>query len=44
VNGFNIIYQQYIPIVRSAVTGPESSWVFTCQHTKLSCYRWLFSF
>jgi len=26
-------------VVRSAITGPDSSLDFMCQHTKLSCHR-----
>jgi len=44
VNGFNVVYQQFIDIctavvVRSAVTGPDSSRVLRCQHTEVPCCR-----
>jgi len=42
--GFNVVYQQFRDIcttvvVRSAVTGPDSSLVLTCQHTEVPCRR-----
>jgi len=24
-------------VVRSAVTGPDSRWIYSCQHTEVSC-------
>jgi len=43
VNWFNVVYQQlqiYVQVVvRSAVTGPKSSRVLTCQHTEVPCRR-----
>jgi len=45
MNGYNIIYQQFIAIykytvvVRSALNGPDSSRILMCQHTELPCHR-----
>jgi len=43
VIGFNVVYQQframYTVVVRSAVTGPDSSRVLRCQHTEVPCHR-----
>jgi len=41
VIGFNVVYQQFraTVVVRYAVTGPDSSRVFTCQHTEVPCRR-----
>jgi len=37
---FNIVYQQYIAIVRQcAVNGPDWSRVLLCHHTKVPCHR-----
>jgi len=47
VNRFNVVYQDFITthvcmkvVVRSAVTGPDSSQILMCQHTKVPCCRY----
>jgi len=44
MNSINVVYQQLIAVcttvvVRSAVTGPDSSHVVRFQHTKVPCCR-----